>query len=196
MPRPRAFDDSAVLDAATAHFWSHGYSGTSVRDLGAAMGIGLASLYNAFGAKHALFTRCLDLYLNRNMRERIARLEATLPPREAIGAFLDEIVTRSFDDPRGCLLVNAALEAGPEGAEIAAVVAERLSEMEGFFHRCVLAGQADGSIARRYPAADLARLLLTTVAGLRVLARTRPAPELMIGAARQALALLDPLPAE
>ena len=39
------------------------------------MGLGAASLYNAFGSKHALFALCLDRYLDRNMRERIERLE-------------------------------------------------------------------------------------------------------------------------
>jgi TetR/AcrR family transcriptional repressor of nem operon len=54
-----------------------------------------------------------------------------------------------------------------------------------------LAGQRDGSIATERPAADLARLLLTTVLGLRVLARTRPDPEILESALQQALTLLE-----
>jgi TetR/AcrR family transcriptional repressor of nem operon len=41
------------------------------------------------------------------------------------------------------------------------------------------------------PAADLAQLMLAAVIGLRVLARVRPEPALLRGAARQALAALD-----
>lgn len=160
------------------------------------MGLGAASLYNAFGDKHALFARCLDRYLDGSMRERIARLEAGLPPRAAIEAFLGEIVARSLADRRGCLLVNTALEVAPHDAEVGALVAERLDELEGFFRRCVTAGQRAGSIARAHPARDLARLLLTTVMGLRVLARARPEPALLRGAMRQALALLDQPPTE
>jgi TetR/AcrR family transcriptional repressor of nem operon len=192
MPRPRAFDDAAVLDAATDHFWRYGYAATSVRDLGDAMGLVPASLYNAFGSKHALFARCLDRYLDANMRARIARLEATHPPLAAIAAFLNEIVTRSLADARGCLLVNSALEVAPHDVRIGSVIAARLGELEAFFRRCVLAGQRDGSIAALPPANDLARLLLTTVMGLRVLARGKPEPALLRGAARQVLALLDP----
>ncbi len=192
MPRPREFDDADVLEAATNQFWRHGYAATSVRDLGRAMGLVPASLYNAFGSKHALFTRCLDRYLDRNMRERVARLEATKSPRAAIEAFLNEIASRSLADPRGCLLVNSALEVAPHDAEVGAVVAARLTELEGFFCRCVTAGQRDGSIAATHPAGDLARLMLTTVMGLRVLARALPEPDLLRGAARQALALLGP----
>jgi TetR/AcrR family transcriptional repressor of nem operon len=192
MPRPRGYDDAEVLEAATAQFWRHGYAATSVRDLGVAMGLVPASLYNAFGSKHALFARCLDRYLDNNMRERVARLEASAQPRAAIEAFLNEIVTRSLDDPRGCLLVNSALEIAPHDAEIGAVIAARLAELEGFFGRCIAAGQRDGSIASTHPAADLARLMLTTVMGLRVLARALPEPALLRGAARQALTSLDP----
>lgn len=192
MSRPRAFVDSDVLEAATDQFWRRGYAATSVRDLGQAMGLLPASLYNAFGSKHALFTRCLDRYLDGSMRERVARLEASTPPRAAIEAFLNEIVARSLADPRGCLLVNSALELAPHDAAVGAVIAARLGELEGFFRRCVVAGQRDGTIASVHPAEDLARLMLTTVMGLRVLGRALPEPALLRGAARQALALLDP----
>lgn len=173
-------------------FWDHGYAASSVRDLGEAMGLGAASLYNAFGDKRALFTRCLDRYLDANMRERIARHEASHPPRQAIETFFAESVRRSLSDRRGCLLVNTALEIAPHDEEIGAVVAARLGELEGFFRRCVVRGQRDGTIARAHPARDIARLLLTTVMGLRVLARARPEPALLRGAVRQALALFDP----
>jgi len=192
MARAREFDDNAVLDAATDRFWRQGYAATSVRDLGEAMGLVPASLYNAFGSKHALFALCLDRYLDRNMRERIERLEAKQPPRVAIETFLNEIVARSLADPRGCLLVNSALELAPHDTEIGVVVAARLTELEGFFRRCVSAGQRDGSIASGHDAENLARLLLAAVLGLRVLARARPEPALLRGTARQAMALLDP----
>nr|MCU0946002.1 TetR/AcrR family transcriptional regulator [Rubritepida sp.] len=154
-------------------------------------GLNAPSLYNAFGDKEALFLRCLDRYLDGHMRARIARLEATRPPREAIEAFLAEIVARSIEDPRGCLLVNTAVEAAPLAPAVAQAVAARLAELEGFLLRCVRAGQREDRIARR-PPRDLARLLLTTVMGLRVLARAGADAATLRGAARQALALLDP----
>lgn len=192
MPRPRIFDEDTALDAATAQFWRHGYAASSVRDLGAAMGLGAASLYNAFGDKRALFLRCLDRYLDQGMRERIRRLEGSLPPREAIETFIGEIVVLSRRDRRGCLMVNSALEIGPHDAEIGAILRERLGELEGFFRRCLRAGQRNGSIAGDIDATNVARLLLAAVMGLRVLARARPDPALLEGAARQALALLGP----
>jgi TetR/AcrR family transcriptional repressor of nem operon len=190
--RPRGFDEDAALDAATAFFWSHGYAATSIRDLGGAMGLGPASLYNAFGDKRALFRRCLDRYLDHGPRARIARLERDLPPRRAIETFLAEILSLSRRDRRGCLMVNTALDIGPHDRAIGALLRERLSEIEGFFARCLHAGQGDGSIQTDGTPADIARLLLAAVIGLRVLARTRASPDLLAGATRQALALLGP----
>ena len=191
MSRPRDFDEATVLDAATDQFWNHGYAATSVRDLGEVMGLGPASLYNAFGDKNALFSQCLDRYLDEKMRGRIERLEQSHNPRDAVRAFLDETVSESLADPRGCMLVNAALEVAPHDAQVNSIVAARLEELESFFRSRIVAGQSDGTISRERAPEDLARLLLTTVLGLRVLARTRPEPGLLRGAADQALSLLD-----
>jgi TetR/AcrR family transcriptional repressor of nem operon len=102
LPRPREFDEGVALDAAMQRFWRAGYAATSLRDLGEAMHLGPASVYNAFGDKRTLFTQCLDRYLDANMRE--SRL--------------------------GCFLANAALEVAPHDAGIADVVAARMGELE------------------------------------------------------------------
>jgi TetR/AcrR family transcriptional regulator, transcriptional repressor for nem operon len=190
LARPREFEEGTAIEAAMQRFWAAGYAATSVRDLGEVMGLGQASVYNAFGDKRTLFTQCLDRYLDANMRARIIRLEKTLPPREAIETFLAEIVKRSLENRLGCMLANAALEVAPHDAEIAAVVAQRMGELEAFFRRCVIAGQRDGSISPEQSASDVACLLLTTVMGLRVLARGHPKRAVLEGAVRQALSVL------
>ncbi len=190
MARPRAFDQSTALDAATQRFWAAGYAATSVRDLGESMGLSQASVYNAFGDKRALFTQCLDHYLDANMRARITRLEPSLPPRQAIETFLHEIVERSLENRLGCMLANAAQEVAPHDTVIAAIIAERMGELESFFRRCTEAGQRAGAIAASVDPIATAQLLLTTVMGLRVLARGYPLRDLLEGAARQALSVL------
>jgi len=193
MARPREFDEGAALDAAVDCFWREGYEATSVRDLAARMGITGTSLYNAFGDKRSLFRQALQRYAERSTRERIARLESTFPPKEAVCAFLREIIERSLDndDRRGCLLVNSALEVAPHDPELGAEVAARLGEIEAFFRRALTAAQADGSVPPDREPMDLARLLLGVTLGLRVLARSSPKRELLEGVARPALALLD-----
>lgn len=193
MARPKAFDEAAALDAAIQCFWSRGYEATSVRDLADAMGIAGPSLYNTFGDKRTLYRRALDHYVQRGFCDRVRRFETQLAPRAAIGAFFDEIIELSLadDQRRGCMIVNSALELAPHDAEFQAALAHVLRDMEAFFLRCVKAGQAAGVVNAALPDDDLARMLLGLLMGLRVLARSRPEPELLRGLVRPALALLD-----
>jgi TetR/AcrR family transcriptional regulator, transcriptional repressor for nem operon len=193
MARPRTFEESTALDAAIGCFWRHGYEATSVRDLAAAMGINATSLYNAFDDKRTLFVRALERYMDGAARERIGRLEASLPPKQAIRRFIGDVVARSVSDPdrRGCFLINSALEVAPHDPELGVEISKRLGEIEAFFRRSIVAGQADGSIAKERSPRDLARLLLGVLLGIRVLARAKPDRALLEGVARPALALLD-----
>jgi TetR/AcrR family transcriptional repressor of nem operon len=191
MARPREFDETKVLEAAMHCFWERGFGRTSVRDLVEQMGITGASLYNAFGDKRSLYRQAFVHYLAHTVRDRVARLEK-LPPLAAIQTFFEEIVERSVDDEqrRGCMLVNAALELAPHDAEFQKLVTEELSFIEAFFYRCVEAGQKDGTIARGRPADAMARLLLSVLIGVRVLARTRPQRDVLQDATSSVLALL------
>jgi TetR/AcrR family transcriptional regulator, transcriptional repressor for nem operon len=191
MARPREFDETTVLEAAMNCFWAQGFEQTSVRDLAEQMGITGASIYNAFGDKRSPYRKAFVYYLAQTVRDRIARLEKP-PPATAVRAFFEEIIERSVDDKqrRGCMLVNAALELAPYDPEFQKLVAEEMIFIEAFFRRCVEAGQKDGSIANTRPADELAKLLLSVLLGIRVLARTRPQREVLEGAANGALALL------
>lgn len=172
-------------------FWAQGFEQTSVRDLADQMGITGASLYNAFGDKRSLYRQAFTHYLTQSIRDRVARLKK-LPPAAAIRAFFDEIIERSIDDKqhRGCMLVNAALELAPYDSEFQKLVVEEMMFIEAFFRRCVAAGQKDGSIIGTRPPDEVAKLLLSVLLGIRVLARSRPQRKVLEGAARGALALL------
>lgn len=193
MARPREFDEERVLELAVEQFWERGYEATSIRDLAQAMGLTTASIYNAFGDKRAVYRRALDFYVKQSFVDRVGRFESR-PAREAIGAFFGEIIARSLSDikRKGCMLVNSALEVAPHDEEFQRVVADVLVQVEGFFLRCIRRGQEDGSIGNRQAASDLARTLLATLLGVRVLARTRPEKELLEGLVRPIFTLLEP----
>jgi TetR/AcrR family transcriptional repressor of nem operon len=193
MGRLKAFDEDEVLDRAVDCFWQHGYEATSVRDLADRMGIGGASLYNAYGDKRALFVTALARYADRSMRERIARLEKSGRPKEAIRAFLAEIIDRSLEDPdrKGCLLVNSALDVAPHDAAIGKVVAGYFGELRAFFRRNLEAARAAGQLPRKTDPDELADHLLGVVLGIRVLARTGADRAELEAVARPALRLLD-----
>ena len=192
MGRPKAFDADKAMDGAIDCFWARGYEAASVRDLADHMGIGGASLYNAFGGKRALFVAALERYANRSSRERIVRLEATGRPRQAIEAFLAEVIERSLKDParKGCLFVNSALDVTPDDPELVEVVAGYLEEIRAFFQRNIEAGRRSGQMPRAIDPTEVSAHLLGVLLGIRVLARTRPERALLEGIARPALALL------
>ncbi len=193
MARLKAFDEERALDHAVDCFWLRGYEATSVRDLGEAMGIGGASLYNAYGDKRALFVRCLERYANRSSRERMARLEEKHPPKEAIRAFLTEIVERSLKDSdcKGCLLVNSALDVAPHDADVGKVVAGYLDEIRAFFRRNIETARRTGTVPKGIDADAVSGHMLGVLMGIRTLARVKPERKLLENVARPALALLD-----
>jgi TetR/AcrR family transcriptional repressor of nem operon len=193
MARPREFDEATALEAAIECFWQRGYEATSVRELADKMGISGPSLYNAYGDKRALFARALEHYVDHSARALIKRLETSLPPKQAVRRFIEEIIDRSVNDRerRGCFLINSALEVAPHDKQLSALIADRLAEIEAFFYRSIKAAQVKGSVPRNRVARDLARLLLGVLLGIRVLARSKPERALLQGVARPALALLD-----
>ena len=193
MARRKAVDEERAIDKAVDCFWSRGYEATSVRDLGEAMGIGGASLYNAFGDKRGLFVKCLERYANRSSRERMARIEEKHAPKEAIRTFLNEIIERSLKDPdcKGCLLVNSALDVAPHDAAIGKAVAGYLDEIRDFFRRNIEAARRAGAAPRTVDAEAVSGHLLGVLMGIRALARVKPDRKLLESVARPALALLD-----
>ncbi|MBT9292639.1 TetR/AcrR family transcriptional regulator [Prosthecodimorpha staleyi] len=196
MSRPRSFNETDVLEAATDCFWARGLEATSVRDLAGRMGINGPSLYNAFGDKRSLFMRALEHYAARSMRERIGRMERLPDPGSAIAAFFDELISGSLADPdrRGCLIVNSALEVAPHDPEIATLIAAYLAEIEAFFRRALVRAAARGDLPATVEPTDMARLLLGLVIAVRVMARTVSDRSRLDGMVRPILGLIQARP--
>ncbi len=191
--RPRQFDENKALDAAIACFWRYGLEATSVRDLTGEMGINGPSLYNAFGDKRALFSAALERYVTLRVRERIGRIEREHLAREALDVFFREVIDQAVSDPeqRGCMLVNAALGLAPDDDVLRPQIAGYFAEIEEFFERALTAiGQRPGGRLAVSPH-DGARMLVSMLIGLRVLARVRPDHEVLDGVMRGTLSAID-----
>ena len=108
--RPRSYDPEAVLDRAAQLFWANGFSATSLDDLGAAMGMGRPSIYNAFGDKEALFLRALRRYRDTVASTPLRALKAEDSIRQGLDAFFGQFVAYTTADRShlGCLLANVA----------------------------------------------------------------------------------------
>jgi len=192
MSRPREFEEDAVLDAVRDCFWVGGYQATSMRDLAEHTGLTTASLYNAFGDKHALYRVVLERYTVAGLAGFAKTFESGLAPLQALEAFFDAIVREALDDKqrRGCLAVNTALEVATHDDDLRRLVTQGFERLEAYLEQCVAAGQADGSIRTTLSSGDLAKMLLGAVLGLRVLARTRPDEATLTGAVRPYFTML------
>src|SRR5712692_11429413 len=116
MPRPRSFDEDAVLDQAVQLFWERGYEGTSLADLETHIGLGRQSLYNAFGDKQTLFLKALERYQRAVMEKVLAHLNASGAGLDAIRAFFKATVESltAAGPRRACLVANTILERGSQ----------------------------------------------------------------------------------
>jgi TetR/AcrR family transcriptional regulator, transcriptional repressor for nem operon len=193
MPRPRAFNDHDVRDRVADVFTAHGYHGTSMAMLTDAAGLGKQSLYNAFGDKQALYLQALDCVGDRWGATRAKVLRAP-SGRAAIDVFFAHVLqVCTSDDPavQNCIVSAGLLEAIDD-----VVVADKLREKwcgtESLLRQCIDRGRRDGSIRSDVPAADLARLLMTLMSGLRVTARVTHDARHLKATLRLALQALEP----
>ncbi|MBN4053392.1 TetR/AcrR family transcriptional regulator [Haliea sp. AH-315-K21] len=60
--RPKLYESEAALKAAGTVFWAKGFSGTSLDDLSAAMGMNRPSIYRAFGDKEEIYRQALNQF--------------------------------------------------------------------------------------------------------------------------------------
>ncbi len=103
----RRFDTQEALDASMQVFWRHGYEGTSISDLTAAIGITASSLYAAF--ERQLFDQVVEHYLATKGRFARLAFEQEKHALPLIRRLLFE-AAREYTDPDGqggCLLVSA-----------------------------------------------------------------------------------------
>ncbi|WP_348648878.1 TetR/AcrR family transcriptional regulator [Rhizobium sp. P38BS-XIX] len=171
--RPPAFDRETVLASARDTFWKHGYDGSSIADLTAAMGITPQSLYAAFGSKADLYRETLDQY--RRMPRPVAG-NPLMDKVDTVTAF-EGFLTNSAgiftapEHPKGCMISTAVLNCAEENEPIAHYVASmRLQTLAAFVSR-IERGISEGDMRPDTNAASLARFLGAIVQGMSVQAR-------------------------
>ncbi|GAA4584944.1 TetR/AcrR family transcriptional regulator [Planotetraspora phitsanulokensis] len=154
-------------------FWEHGYEGTSLAQLTAAMGVGRSSMYATFGSKDELFRQVLDRYYRGDAAYTVAALEEPTVrdvAREYLHRNVDAITSPSH--PQGCLVVGSALRCGPENSAIAADLAERRRMTTQLLQDRFEQGHRDGDTSVGLAPAELAQYISTISEGLSVRAAT------------------------
>ncbi len=172
MPRPRAFDSDAVLDAAQRVFHDRGYEAASVQDLVDATGLSRSSLYGAWGDKHGLYLAVLDRYAQAGQRASDAMCDGR-PPLDAIRAVLTSYTNGT---PRGCLLVNAAAERSGLDAATAQRANRARATTQGRMAALVAQARHRGEVDPGRSDAEHARFLTGVLYGLRGLQTSGASP--------------------
>jgi AcrR family transcriptional regulator len=167
--RPRAFDTDRALDRALDLFWRKGYEGTSISDLTQAMGINPPSLYAAFGGKEALFRQALDRYEANHALFWKEALDAPTA-HTAVKKLLEGTAEALSDkaNPRGCLMVQAALSGGDECDPIRRELASRRNKSVALIRRRLQRAKREGDLPKDADPANLARYVATVIHGMAV----------------------------
>jgi TetR/AcrR family transcriptional regulator, transcriptional repressor for nem operon len=192
MGRPKQFDPDVAVSTAMDLFWRKGYGATTPADLVDALGISKGSLYNAFENKHVLFEQALRHYGD----ERVALLTDALGRPGPVRARLQEALARIATPEnaqlrrRGCLAVNTATELGEADEAATAIVRGVFARMERALQATIEEGQRSGELDADRDAKDLASLLLTTLLGMTVIARTAAQPQRLLRVTRAVMSLV------
>jgi TetR/AcrR family transcriptional repressor of nem operon len=193
MARPREFDADAALERAMQAFWAKGFKATSLDDLCAATRLSRSSLYAAFGGKRALLHRSLDRYEEQGIARIAAALARPVPVREAIAAFVNDLIDRIVAGPgrRGCFIGNCAAELARQDRATGARVRRSLERIEKTFGDALASGQARGELAATADVESLARFLVAGIQGLRLVGKAIPDRPALANIAATMLRCLD-----
>ena len=170
MARPREFDSDQVVAAAMKVFWQRGYAGTSAQDLVEGTGLGRGSLYGAFGSKHGLYERALKRY-HEHTAGNVALLAEPGPVKDLIRRLLLSVVDNELKDRLGCMTANATLELAGKDEVVTKLVKLNFDRLEGALDGAIRRAQGDGEISADKSARALARFIVNTIQGLRVLGK-------------------------
>ena len=176
MPRPVEFERDVALESAMLQFWENGYKTTSMRDITDCTGLNPGSLYLAFNNKRDLFLVSLERYFNQRL-ESIRKIFGTDEPALVrLQNFLKQIVKSSLskDGPKGCLMVNTILENPDNDVEIKRRIMKVFQAVEHLIKNVLDEAKSEGTISKDKDTAGLAKLIITTIQGLRVISKTQP----------------------
>ena len=174
-------------------FWSRGYAGTSIDDLGATTGLGRGSIYQAFDDKHAIFMRALDTYC----AAVLAAVRSQL--RDAAGTALQRVINHveegvhtavADSQRRGCLIANSASELGSADRDVVKRTNRTMESWRRELAAALAQARCDGELAPTTDTEALASMLLAVLRGAEALRKQGASAATVEAAGRQAVALL------
>ncbi|MFI9596954.1 TetR/AcrR family transcriptional regulator [Nonomuraea sp. NPDC052265] len=194
MARQRAFDRDAALESALRAFWKHGYEATSIAELTAAMGIRPPSLYAAFGDKRRLFEEAVRRYQLTYGAFTTRALTEEPTGRRAVERVLRESAAEyaGADHPPGCLIISAAVNCGPESAEVEELLRGFREEAKAAIRRRIDDDVAAGRLAPGTDTGALATFFASVIQGMSTQSRDGAPYADLLGVAELAMTAYPP----
>ncbi len=161
-----------MLDRAVEAFREHGYRGTSMQTLSAAMGIGEQSIYNAFGSKDQLYAAALGRYCDQQGDVTLCTLEAPDAALAEIRAFFSGLTEQIAcgGGSSQCMVLEAHVRPATDDEAARQRSVQHTRRIERAFLRALERAQEAGELELEDPR-TMARYLLVAMHGLAVIGR-------------------------
>ncbi|MEK6346004.1 MAG: TetR/AcrR family transcriptional regulator [Burkholderia sp.] len=157
-------------------FWEYGYEATSLSQLKAQIGGGIAapSFYAAFGSKEALFREAAERYLATHGQVTACLWDTRLAPREALEAALrgSARMQCARSHPKGCMVALGSMSAcGPDTAAALEPLLASQARTRAGIAACVERGVASGELRTDLDTRALVTVFDSFLLGITPLAR-------------------------
>lgn len=191
--RPRSFDRTEALKRAMEVFWQHGFEGSSMTDLTAAMGINSPSLYAAFGSKEALYLEAVRHFSETAAAGTFRALMEAPTLREGLAGMLHASVDCSTQEglPQGCMIALGATHCAPENERVRLELKEMRRALQDTLRLKFETAIADGLLPPDSNASSLATYYATVMHGISIQARDGATRKELATVVAHALAAFD-----
>lgn len=170
-------------------FWRHGYEGTSLGDLTAAMGVTPPSIYTAFGNKKRLFLEAVGRYLSGSVTPETIIAEAS-SARDAASNLLKASAAgfTGADTPAGCLLASAAISCSEAAADVQRELGAIRQSIEVRLRNRIIKDIEADELPGTTDADALAAHVMAVIQGMSTLARDGASSDKLLRVAEVAMA--------
>lgn len=148
--RPKAFDDSQVLEAAKSCFWSAGFSGTTIDDLCEAMNINKPTFYASFKSKKNLYIKALDVFSELVVANINSTLLAEPDIKTAFIRFYDGMLDLYFEGAkgRGCFVFSTTAIEAITDKESRSYLKNAIKSLESMMEKRIQMAVDDGELPK------------------------------------------------
>ena len=171
--RPRQFDADTVLDSAMRVFWTNGFAGTSLDQLGEAMRMNRPSIANAFGDKQGVYRLALARFVERMKSGAGAALADEPDLKKALMAFYDAAL-EVYCGPRGapgCFVFCTAPVEAPAHPDLQRDLRQIIGELDGVLAARFARAQRERDVPKSADVDAVGRLAQAVLHSLAIRAR-------------------------